>query len=76
MALSRPVHIPFGCLRKGLQNPVPLEEVTAKKMHVVLITLFFMTMGLPAVQTDDRINRYSEHVDLTRSVDSGSIGLF
>ncbi len=76
MALFRPVHIPFGCLHTGLQNPVPWEEVTAKKMHVVLITLFFMTMGLPAVQADDRINRYSEHVDLTRSADSGSIGLF
>ena len=76
MALFRPVHIPFGCLHTGLQNPVPWEEVTAKKMHVVLITLFSITMGLPAVQADDRIKRYSEHVDLTQSADSGSIGFF
>ena len=76
MALFRPVHIPFGCLRTGLQNPVTLEEVIANKDAFVLITLFFMTMGLPAVQADDRINRYSEHVDLTRSADSGSIGFF
>ena len=62
VALFRPVHIPFGCLRTGLHNPVPWEKVTAKKMHVVLITLLSMTMGLPAVQADDRINSYSEIV--------------
>ena len=73
MALSRPVHIPFGCLRTGLYNPVPWEEVTAKKVHVALTTLFSMTMGLPAVQADDRINRYSEHGGLTRPADWGSI---
>ena len=76
MALFRPVHIPFGCLRTGLHNPVPWEEVAAKKMHIVLITLFSMTIGLPAVQVDDWINRYSEHGGLTRPADSGSIGFF
>ena len=76
MALFRPVYIPFNSLRKGLHNPVPWEEVTVKKMQVVLIALFSMTMGLPAVQADDRIYRYSEHGGLMRPADSGSIGFF
>ncbi|MAJ54883.1 MAG: hypothetical protein CBC67_02600 [Gammaproteobacteria bacterium TMED107] len=76
MALFWPVHIPFNSLRTGLHNPVPWEEVTVKKMHVVLIALFSMTMGLPAVQADDRIYRYSEHGGLMRPADSGSIGFF
>ena len=76
MALFRPVHIPFNSLRTGLDNPVPWEEVAVKKMHVVLIALFSMTMGLPAVQADDRIYRYSEHGGLMRPADSGSIEFF
>ena len=76
VALFQPVHTPFSCLRTGLHNPVPREEVTAKKMHVVLMTLFSMALGLPAVQADDRIYRYSEHGGLMRPADSGSIGFF
>ena len=76
MALFRPVHIPFNSLRTGLHNPVSWKEVTVEKMHVVLIALFSMTMGLPAVQADDQIDRYSEHGGLMRPADSGSIGFF